>query len=311
MALPLVRRLSAIGRTTLRPAARDFLLDHHLPGRRPRDGSEPALRVAMFHAGRCGSTVLGEMLAAQGEVFWAGEIFEGMTDRYRGLARHPEAVDRILRRSMAEPFSLRSLVRRDQYPRRYRVYGFETKYRSEQHLRAGWIGQELPAYLARLEALGFDRFIVLHRHHHLRKLVSGIAGFQSGVWHTQTGTGRPVAVDLPVNDFRFGPWRGSLVECLRDLDAQYAHLIATLAGRQVLHLNYEEHVSADPAVAYRAVCAFLGLPAPLVGTRLKKTNPFPLHHSVRNWDEVVSALAGTEYAWMLTHEAPPGDAAAA
>lgn len=303
--------LSGIARNTLRPAARDFLLDHHVPGRRPRDGSVPAMRVAMFHAGRCGSTVLGEMLGAQGEVFWAGEIFEGMTDRYRALARHPQAVDRILRRSMAEPFSLRALVRPGQYPNHYRVYGFETKYRSEQHLRPGWIGQELPAYLARLEALGFDRFIVLHRHHHLRKLVSGIAGFRSGVWHTRTGTAGPVPVDLPVHDFRFGPWRGTLVECLRDLDAQYACLLAALAGRRVLHLNYEEHISADPAVAYRAVCAFLDLPAPLVGASLKKTNPFPLDRSVSNWDEVVGALAGTEYAWMLTRETPPGDAAAA
>lgn len=35
------------------------------------------------------------------------------------------------------------------------------------------------------------------------------------------------------------------------------------------------------------------------------TNPFPLHQSVDNWDEVVDALSGTEYAWMLTQEQPP------
>ncbi len=259
----------------------------------------------MFHMGRCGSTVLGQMLGAQGDVFWAGEIFEDMPGRYGGLADHPQAVSRILRRSLAEPSSLRALVRPGQYPRRYRVYGFETKYLREQHLRAGWIGLDLRAYLDLLDAQGFDRFIVLHRDHHLRMLVSRAAGLAAGVWHSRTGTAGPAQVELPVVDFAWGAWRGSLLECLRDLDAQHARLLALLDGRRVLHLSYEEHISADPAVAYRAVCDFLGLPAPPVAARLKKTNPFPLHQSVSNWDEVVGALCGTEYAWMLTQELPP------
>ena len=88
---------------------------------------EPSTRLAMFHMGRCGSTVLGQLLGAQGGVFWAGEIFEDMPQRYGMLSRHPQTVSRILQRSMAEPASLRSLVRRAAYPVNYRVYGFETK----------------------------------------------------------------------------------------------------------------------------------------------------------------------------------------
>ena len=72
----------------------------------------------------------------------------------------------------------------------------------------------------------------------------------------------------------------------------------------MLQLTYEEHISIDPTVGYRAVCDFLGLQAPPVVMRLRKTNPFPLQDIVQNWDEVVDALSGTEYAWMLTQEYP-------
>lgn len=289
----------------MRTALRDFLLDHHLPRALRRRADGPELRVAMFHTGRCGSTVLGEMLAAQGEVFWAGEIFEDMPGRYGALARAPDAPARILRRSQAEPRSLRALVRPGEYPSRYRVYGCETKYRTDQHLRPEWVNLDLPAYIALLEAQGFGRFIVLQRHNHLRKLASGITGKRSGLWHTRTAVRGPAPVALPIEDFRFGPWRGTLLQCLEDLDAQHAHLLAALAGRQVLRLSYEEHISDDPAVAYRAVCAFLGLAARPVRSTLTKTNPFPLRDIVSNWDAVAAALAGTPYAWMLHADLPP------
>lgn len=115
---PVARLLPTTPRKQLRAAMRSFLLEHHVPALLRRGGEKPATRVAMFHTGRCGSTVLGEMLGVQGEVFWAGEIFEDMPGRYGALAHKPQAVERILRRSMAEPFSLRPLVRADQYPRR-------------------------------------------------------------------------------------------------------------------------------------------------------------------------------------------------
>lgn len=301
----MTRLLPAAPRKQLRAAVRDFLLEHHLPALPRRGAANPATRVAMFHTGRCGSTVLGEMLGAQSDIFWAGEIFEDMPGRYGALARHPQAVSRILRRSIAEPASLRSLVRASQYPRHYQAYGFETKYLPHQHLRPGWIGPDLSAYLNLLEAHGFDRFILLHRHHHLRKLVSGIAARETGVWHSRASATGPVQIELPVVDFEWSSWRGSLLECLRYLDAQHAQLMALLHGRRVLQLSYEEHISADPAVAYREVCNFLGLTAKPVPARLKKTNPFPLNESVQNWDEVVDVLSGTEYAWMLTDELPP------
>lgn len=289
----------------IRSTLREWLFEHRKPAFLGGRRSGPQQRVAMFHMSRCGSTVLGQMLAAQGEIFWAGEVFANMPNRYAKLMRSPNAVGKILDRSLAEPESLRSLVRRSEYPPRYRVYGFETVYLREQHLQPGWIGLDLPDYLALLDAHGFDRFIVLHRHNHLRMLVSRAVAEATGTWHARVAATGPVPVVLPVAELEWGGWRGSLLGRLRDQDAQYLRLLRLLEGRHVLHLTYEEHISNDPTIAYRAVCDFLGLAAQPVATRLRKTNPFPLQQSVRNWDEVVGALSGTEFAWMLTQEQPP------
>lgn len=290
----------------IRRIARELLVEYRKPTFWGRRRSGPQLRVAMFHMSRCGSTVLGQMLAAQGEIFWAGEVFADTPNRYSNLMRRPGAVGRIIDRSLAEPESLRSLIRRSDYPPQYRVYGFETIYLREEHLQPGWIDMDLPDYLALLDARGFDRFIVLHRHNHLRMLVSRAVAERTGTWHSRTSSNGPVPVALPVAKFVWGNWQGSLLERLRDQDAQHARLLQTLEGRCVLQLNYEEHICADPSVGYRAVCEFLGLRAPPVPTHLKKINPFPLYQYVSNWDELVSALSGTEYAWMLVHELPPG-----
>lgn len=288
----------------IRRIARELLFEYRKPTFWGRRRSGPQLRVAMFHMSRCGSTVLGQMLAAQGEIFWAGEVFADMPNRYSNLMRRPGAVGRIIDRSLAEPESLRSLIRRSDYPPEYRVYGFETTYLREQHLQPGWIDMDLPDYLALLDARGFDHFIVLHRRNHLRMLVSRAVAEVSGTWHSRAPAAGPVPVALPVREFVWGAWRGSLLDRLRHQDAQHARLLQLLGSRRVLQLTYEEHISVDPKVAYRAVCNFLGLQAPPVAMRLRKTNPFPLQESVRNWDEVAGALSGTEYAWMLTQEHP-------
>ena len=291
--------------TLLRSALREQLFNHRKPVFLGGRLTGPQQRVAMFHMSRCGSTVLGQMLAAQGEIFWAGEVFADMPNRYSKLMQRPGAVGRIIDRSLAEPESLRSLVRRSDYPPSYRVYGCETIYLAEEHFRPGWIDMDLPDYLALLDARGFDRFIVLHRHNHLRMLVSRAVAEATGTWHSRAAAAGPVPVVLPVTELVWDAWRGSLLDRLRHQDAQHARLLQLLEGRRVLQLTYEEHISADPTVAYRAVCNFLGLKALPVAMRLRKTNPFPLQESVRNWDEVVGALSGTEYAWMLTQEHPP------
>lgn len=286
----------------LRAALREFLLTHHRPGAI----GTPAVRVGMFHMGRCGSTVLGNLLAAQGEVFWAGEIFEDLSRRYGDMARRSDAAASILRRSLAEPASLRAWVRRADYPRAYRVYGFETKYLREQHLGPDGLAMGVEMYVGLLGRLGFDRFIVLDRYNYLRMLASRAAGRATGTWHRRQASESPVAIQLHPAHMTWGNGRGTLCECLRNLDDERAGLGTALAGRQVLYLNYGEHIERDPQLAYRHVCEFLGLPARPAPVTLRRTNPFPLERIIADWKEVVAALRGTSWEWMLGgDELPP------
>ena len=66
----------------LRRARREFLLDHHLPATMAGYCPQPLRRVAMLHMRRCGNSLRGQMLAAQGEIFCAGAIQDAGPLRY-------------------------------------------------------------------------------------------------------------------------------------------------------------------------------------------------------------------------------------
>jgi hypothetical protein len=70
-------------------------------------------------------------------------------------------------------------------------------------------------------------------------------------------------------------------------------------GRGFLKLTYEDDIMQDPVKTSIQVCEFLGIsPAPAV-IRYTRSTPFPLRDVVANFREVETALAGTEFAWML------------
>src|SRR5690606_41313408 len=93
-----------------------------------------------------------------------------------------------------------------------------------------------------------------------------------------------------------------LVTLLREYQESLERIQALLAGRPVLRLRYEDDLAADPLAGYRKVCAFLGLPPGQPEVRFSRTTPHPWRTVVENADEVVAALAGTEFAWMTTEE---------
>ena len=73
--------------------------------------------VAMFHMGRCGSTVLAKMLEQHPRIFWDGEIYERVSPRlYHRLGP-------------------RGFLRFKQMRAGRRFYGFEVKLLKQQHFR--------------------------------------------------------------------------------------------------------------------------------------------------------------------------------
>lgn len=260
--------------------------------------------ACMFHTGRCGSSVLGELLDRHRRVFWDSEIvFKRQT-----LERAPQGsidLERLLRsRSAAAGGG---------------VYGFELKFLPDQDPRN--LTEPLGSLIDRFPSMGLDRCIVLRRRNHMRQLVSRLVGAERKSFHDLSGGGAgggggPTRVRLdtrrPFADSPDGHL--SLVEMLDEHVERYAWLNDRLeaAGLPVLSLDFEDDISGGPAAAAERVFEFLGLgPSGVGAPRHRKTNPHPLADILENFDEVRDCLAGTPHAWMLEEQTERADAIAA
>ena len=261
-------------------------------------------RSLMIHMGRCGSTVVSTQLRQHPEMCWRGEIYERLFKAWEKLGGDLRSKRGEFRPwTLPAPFEvhppgvpLDPLARLDadidEHPAEH--YGFEVK---PFHWRL--LDCDPGAFLQSVEARGFDRFILLWRRNALRKIVSSVVSRQRRQFHSTTPLGLfpitldPERVSLDRND-------GPLLETLAGYEAQQAHLGALLADRDCLRLVYEDHVEADPAVAYAQVRDHIGLtPRDDIEIKLARTTDHPLDRVIRNFDEVAEVLSGTRWEWML------------
>jgi len=232
-----------------------------------------------MHWGRCGSTVLGYLLHQHPRIYWDGEALQYHRASERWLRRLQGVRGEHARQDLAVLMRFA----------RGRTYVVSAK---------GPSGYASPRELVEnLSGLGFGHFVVLERRNVLRRVVSSAVGIQHKVWARPRGrTARLRRVRVPLT-FASGE---SLEDRIRSLQGWYADMRRALADCDTLELAYEDHVEQDPREAYRAVCAFLGFDAAPVRVRYQRLNPFTLPEIVANFDEVSSALRGTEFEWMLT-----------
>ncbi len=242
----------------------------------------PGGHIAMFHIGRCGSTVLGDLLGQHPLLKWDGEVYEPKSVVWSRYATAADAAD-----------PLGFLARRVAAAGKPR-YGFEIKF-----YQARMVNLPLETLVPRLDAMGFTHFIILRRRNFLRKVVSSIVAHASSRWHVPAGSVATLQrVVVPVDGVRIDHTVAPLLDLLRGYDADLRRIESLLAGRPVLKIEYEEHLEHDPSVGYRAVCGFLGIEAPPAAVRLGRTTPFSLREVIENFDEVAAALRGTEFEWM-------------
>jgi hypothetical protein len=249
------------------------------------------LSIVLLHPGRCGSTVLGDLIGQHGNVWWDSEIYE--IERQRrvaaGLSEDIPAPLPLLRSRMR--LAGRAL------------YGFELKFIRAEQLR--FIHMDLPAYLAAIEAMGVDHFVVLKRRNLLRRLVSALVGFKTQQWHAKVGVGTSaVRVRVETGPQPFPTEGRTLVENFDVTETEFVQLRELLRGKPVLELSFEEDIEVDPRVGYRRLAPFMGLRPEDVTVRYQRTNPFPLQDLIENYEEVADALAGSSYEWMLETPAP-------
>ncbi len=228
----------------------------------------------MLHTGRCGSSVLTNMLKINWRTFWAGEIFEEY--KYIETAeKQGELVAKVINSS------------RDSKPSM--TYGFETKYLPVQHLSDNCIGMSIEDYLASLDALGFSHFILLHRQNYLRRYISALVGAQTKQWHSREQIGTPTMIAIDIEAF---------LKLCSSMDESYDRLTRVMSGNSLL-LTYEDDIQNDPGSGYRKVCKFLGVADEAPEIKLRRTNPFGYDEMIENFAEVEVALKDTKYGWML------------
>lgn len=250
--------------------------------------------IAMFHIGRSGSTVLGNLLDQDTNIRWDGElcpdIFQALDcTEERRLALHE------LKPLLGRTTDLLDRIRHGQRRAGTRFYGVELKF---FHLYAFDLG--LSECIERLSGLGFDHFIILERRNYLRKIVSSVVAKETGMYHVKHGCKSKLnRISLNVEQVSVDRQTMPLLEFLVSYQECFRQLEQLLKNRKYLKLTYEEDILVNPKVAYGKVCSFLGIEGNPVEVNLSKTNPYPLSDVIENFDDVSKHLEETSFKWML------------
>lgn len=241
--------------------------------------------IAMFHLGRCGSSVLGYLLDQHPQIDWGSEVFHYIYNDDIPEKRMTSKPLDILRIKM-------SWSHKD-------YYGFETKFTEHEHLRKELVNMDVINYLSTLSDLGFKKFILLKRKNYLKQIISLIAAKQTLEFHTKTEKEKAVAIKIDPQKVWFGNKSFNLIELFENFDNAYEELESLLKQKDALFLNYENDILEDPLVAYKKVCDYLGIKDNNPTVIHKRTNPFELRDLIENYDEIYNILQPTKYSWML------------
>lgn len=235
---------------------------------------------AVSHGARCGSTVLGGMLAQHPQVRYDGETF----------GRYLRAVERGERAAGKTASDLL----RDEAPlvRRSQRFGFDYHRGDLLRMRVGH--REM---LEQLEAFGVARHILLKRENLLAREVSANVARAIGRWHLRAGESPPGPLRVPLDVE--GHHQPQLLDRLRALGDYFDAVEQELRTRRGLVLTYEQDVCLDPRVGYRKLMTFLDLPHHDAAIENEKINKRELHEVISNFAAVERHLAGTEFEWML------------
>lgn len=225
----------------------------------------------MFHPGRCGSTVLGDMLSKHPKFEWMGEIFRSGLKKYEWIWNKPHVFVRF---------------RKNISPRR--VFGAEIKKSQLKHFK-----QECNGLVKALESQGFNSFIVLKRKNYLSRLVSARVGRKIGKWNVKRDINPPQVLVPTKND------KKNLIRRFESQNEYYAKLKKSLENKDTLKIEYEKDIKENPKVAFKKVVNFLGEDEINVSTDIEKINKKPVEKRISNFEEVEDQLKNTKYEWML------------
>jgi hypothetical protein len=248
---------------------------------------------------RTGSGALGSILHRHPKLFYTGEILHP-DDRnnphsfFSHLADTPERAA-----AYADPNTRAALVQsyfaHVTAATAPRMPVLDIKYRSLQHWNPGWQGFfDRPWLIAYARQ---ERMPILHlrRRNYLATYISGRLAEANQVWHTDDAAGLRVrSLHAPPKDVL-----NFLTICVREAALMTDWL---RAHERVLTLDYEDMLDQDGQMRSKIAertAAFLQIP-PFEhrNSAFIKQAPPRLADAIENFDEVATALQGTEFSWM-------------
>lgn len=244
----------------------------------------PEKKIASFHVGRCGSTIIGKMLNQHPDIHWSGQL-------YGKVSRYNQSI-------FKSKNNVQKLIHGDLFVRNKKVYGFETNYRKNKDLSPHLLDISLNDYVGLLVESGFTYYIHLKRKNLLRRFISSEIAKKVGYWHTPKQLDRPTQIKLPMK-FNYLGKTISIAELFQFQEERAHELDQSLTGMNTLFLNYEDHIYDNPTNAYYKVIDFLALHTYQAEIPFKKTNDFNLSDILSNFDKVEKSLLNSPFEWML------------
>ena len=239
--------------------------------------------VIMFHAARCGSTVLADMFRQHKHIRWFNEVFNKNNFFYKEFGGGRKRVKTALNYHL--------------YRKPSQWVGFEVTFSVNQQIGVE-IRMELEDFIALAKEVGVSHFIILERSNLLRRSVSAHLA-ERNRYHTKEEVKKVSTVPINVKSFQFGAKQFPLIDHFKNIEDEYRRLNELLQDDQCLTINYEKDILPDPLIAYEKICDFLNIEDQDPDIRYKRTNPFPLNEVIENFKEVEDLLKGTKYEWML------------
>lgn len=243
--------------------------------------------VVMLHIGRCGSTVLANMLDQNPDVYWDGKTARKAHELYG---------DAVKNLDISNWFETQFLISGPRY------YGFEFKMLQDQYVKIFDI--TMPELLDIWKSIGVTHYILLYRGNLLNQAISHYSGINNKVWHISSDSGNQAAKKRFPVDFEHittGSGKGlPLYDYLRDIENSKNEIREILKNQNLLELEYEQDILDNgPMTAYQKICDFLKIPTGDAYVKNKKVLALPPSEAVENYDEAIRALSGTEFEWML------------
>lgn len=251
-------------------------------------------RVALFHLGRSGSTVLASVFRQPGTCV-DGEIVEDYLERR--LDWKWDKFERPAKAAAAPAIDLQRYLLL-----RLRLGYAENYFCEFKPFQLRLCGSSVSDAVAACRALGFDSFATLERRNLLRIVVSALRAREHDLWQSKAGKATPpltIDLDRVPHDRCVLP----LVEMLAKLERDWRE-IEEATPPEATRLVYEDHIERDPMLGARLLSQATGMqhvseaPIQRIGGR-------PLAEEVANWEAVKERLEGTRFAWMAESGGSP------